>query len=162
MSARINVVNVQYTLDLYYSVKPVLTEVIIGQCVLRYQGGNPRFMQIAVHFYAKAFIFGFLWRVSNRKMGVKVTPRHRTLYVVSFKIKAPALVGSESVTWLRPNWLRGRLKSITSYIYFLVLKIVFQSLEVYWYVKNTLAIINHRYVFDCLSSPDHSLVRCMS
>ena len=60
MSARINVVNVQYTLDLYYSAKPGLTEVIIGQCVLRYQGGNPRFMQIAVNCYAKAFIFGFL------------------------------------------------------------------------------------------------------
>ena len=60
MSARINVVNVQYTLDLYYSAKPVLTEVIIGQSVLRYQGGNPRFMQIAVHCYTKAFIFGFL------------------------------------------------------------------------------------------------------
>ena len=82
MSARINVVNVQYTLDLYYSAKPVLTEVITGQRVLPCQRSAPRSIKIAVHCYTEAFILGFLWRVSNRKMGAKVTPRHLYIYTL--------------------------------------------------------------------------------
>ena len=52
--------NIVYTLDLNYSAKPVLTEVIIGQRVLPCQRSAPRFMQIAVHCDTEAFIFGFL------------------------------------------------------------------------------------------------------
>ena len=60
MSARINVVNVQYTLDLYYSAKPVLTEVIIGQRLLPCQRSAPKSIKIAVHCYTEAFSLGFL------------------------------------------------------------------------------------------------------